>query len=71
MIKALKGLSGQQIRNVVNQCFIEDHLLDIRDLETIESCKRKIFDQEGLLDFSMTEARENIANFDNLKHWLK
>ena len=70
MIKALKGLSGQQIRNVVNQCFIEDHRLDIRDLETIESCKRKIFDQEGLLEFSMTEARENIANFDNLKHWL-
>jgi adenylate kinase family enzyme len=70
MIKALKGLSVQQIRNVVTQCFIEHHLLDIRDLETIESCKRKIFDQEGLLDFSMTETRENIANFDNLKRWL-
>ena len=71
MIKALKGLSGQQIRNVVNQCFIEDRRLDIRDLETIESSKRKIFDQEGLLDFSMTETRENIANFDNLKRWLR
>ena len=70
IVRALKGLSVQQIRNILTQCFIEDRLLDIRDLETIESCKRKLFDQEGLLDFSTTETRENIANFDNLKRWL-
>jgi SpoVK/Ycf46/Vps4 family AAA+-type ATPase len=70
MIKALKGLSGQQIRNVVTQCFMDDHLLDVKDLNTIETCKQKIFDQEGLLEFCMTEHKENIANFDNLKRWL-
>jgi hypothetical protein len=70
IIKALKGLSVQQIRNVINQCFIDDHLIDIKDLNTIESCKKKLFDQEGLLEFCITEDKENIANFDNLKRWL-
>lgn len=70
IIKSLKGLSVQQIRNVINQCFIEDHLININDLNTIESCKKKLFDQEGLLEFCMTEDKENIANFDQLKRWL-
>jgi SpoVK/Ycf46/Vps4 family AAA+-type ATPase len=70
IIKSLKGLSVQQIRNVIHQCFIDDHLIDIKDLNTIESCKKKLFDQEGLLEFCITEDKENIANFDNLKRWL-
>ena len=70
MIKSLKGLSGQQIRNVVTQCFMEDHVLDVNDLKIIETCKKKIFDQEGLLEFCLPENKENIANFDNLKRWL-
>ena len=68
--KSLKGLSVQQIRNVINQCFLNDHLLDVTDLKTIESYKKKIYDQEGLLEFCITEDKENIANFDNLKSWL-
>jgi hypothetical protein len=68
--KSLKGLSVQQIRNVIHQCFIDDHLFDIQDLRTIESCKKKLYDQEGLLEFCITEDKENIANFDHLKRWL-
>jgi hypothetical protein len=70
IIKSLKGLSVQQIRNVIHQCFIDDHLIDIKDMNTIESCKKKLFDQEGLLEFCVTEDKGNIANFDNLKRWL-
>jgi ATP-dependent 26S proteasome regulatory subunit len=70
IIKSLKGLSVQQISNVINQCFIDDHLIDIKDLNTIESYKKKLFDQEGLLEFCITEDKENIANFNNLKRWL-
>ena len=70
IIKSLKGLSIQQIRNVIHQCFIDDHLIDIKDLRTVESYKKKLFDQEGLLEFCITEDKENIANFDNLKRWL-
>jgi hypothetical protein len=70
IIKSLKGLSVQQIRNVIHQCFIDDHLIDIKDLNTIESCKKKLFDQEGYLEFCITEDKENIADLDNLKRWL-
>jgi SpoVK/Ycf46/Vps4 family AAA+-type ATPase len=67
---ALKGLSIQQIRNVINQCLLADNTLDINDLSAIETYKRKVFDQEGLLEFCLTEDKNNIAGFDNLKHWL-
>jgi hypothetical protein len=70
IIKSLKGLSVQQIRNVIHQSFIDDHLIDIKDLSTLESYKKKLFDQEGLLEFCITEDKENIADFDNLKRWL-
>jgi hypothetical protein len=70
IIKSLKGLSIQQIRNVIHQCFIDDRLIDIKDLRTVESYKKKLFDQEGLLEFCITEDKENIANFGNLKRWL-
>ena len=68
--KALKGLSIQQIRNIINQCVVEDAILNITDLGVIESYKKKIFDQEGLLEFCLTEDKNNIAGFSNLKRWL-
>jgi SpoVK/Ycf46/Vps4 family AAA+-type ATPase len=70
IIKSLKGLSVQQIRNVIHQCFIDDHLMNIKDLKTVESYKKKLFDQEGMLEFCVTEDKENIADFDHLKRWL-
>ncbi len=69
-IKILEGLSIQQIRNVINRCLLEDNVLDIKDLNAIELYKKKVFDQEGLLEFYLTEDKANIAGFDNLKHWL-
>jgi hypothetical protein len=71
VINSLKGLSPQQIRNVLNQCLMDDCLLDIKDLNKIESYKKTLFDQEGLLEFCLTESKENIANFDNLRRWLE
>jgi len=67
---ALRGLSIQQIRNVINQCLLADNILDIDDLSEIETYKKEIFDQEGLLEFCLTEDKDNIAGFDNLKRWL-
>ena len=71
VITSLKGLSIQQIRNILNPCLMDDGLLDINDLNRIESYKKKLFDQEGLLEFCGTESKDNIANFDNLKRWLE
>jgi hypothetical protein len=70
MVNALKGLSTQQIRNIINRCLLEDGILDIKDLTAIEAYKKKIFDQEGLLEFCLTEDKNNISGFNNLKNWL-
>ena len=70
IISALKGLSIQQIRNIVTQCFLNDNILDLNDIKSIESFKKKTFDQEGLLEFCLTEDKDNIAGFNNLKRWL-
>jgi SpoVK/Ycf46/Vps4 family AAA+-type ATPase len=42
----------------------------MQDLPKIENCKKKIFDREGILEFCLSESRDNIADFDNLKRWL-
>ena len=70
IIASLKGLTLQQIRNVLTQCILDDNILTIKDLALIESYKRKFYDQEGLLEFCLTEQSENMAGFPNLKRWL-
>ena len=67
---SLKGLSIQQIKNVISQCVQDENILNINDLNVIESYKKNIFDQEGLLEFYLTEDKSSIAGFDNLKIWL-
>jgi SpoVK/Ycf46/Vps4 family AAA+-type ATPase len=71
IINGLKGLSIQQIKNIINQCVLHDNMLTIKDLSAIELYKRKIFDQEGLLEYYLSENRQNIAGFHNLKRWLR
>ena len=70
IIATLKGLSTQQVRNIVIQCFLDDNVLDLNDLKTIESFKKKTFDQDGLLEFCITEDGNSLAGFQNLKRWL-
>lgn len=69
-VNASKGLSIQQIKNVINQCVLDNNILNIKALDMIDSYKRKVFDQEGLLEFCFSEDKHNIADFDNLKHWI-
>jgi len=70
IIESLQGLSTQQIRSVLNQCVMADNTFNIADLGTIESFKKKIFDNEGMLEFCAAEIKETIANFDNIKRWV-
>lgn len=67
---ALKGLTSQQIRNIVNQCVLGDGTFDRADISAVEEYKKKVFDQEGLLEFYPPEKQEAIAGFENLKRWL-
>jgi hypothetical protein len=70
VVGVLNGLSTQQIRNIINQCLLDDNILDIKDLTAIEAYKQKVFDQDGLLEFCLTEDKSSIAGFNNLKQWV-
>jgi SpoVK/Ycf46/Vps4 family AAA+-type ATPase len=70
VVRTLKGLSIQQIRNILNKCILDDNRLSVDDLVRIESSKKEIFDREGVLEFCISESRSSIADFDNLKRWL-
>jgi len=70
VVRTLKGLSIQQIRNILNKCILDDNRLSVDDLGRIESSKKEIFDREGVLEFCISESGSSIADFDNLKRWL-
>lgn len=70
LVKAFKGLTLQQIKNALHQAALDNNLLCIEDLVSIEKYKRRIYNQEGLLEFVLLEAKEEIGGFHNLKKWL-
>ena len=70
ILKTLKGLSIQQIRNTLNSCILRDCRFDRNDLAEIEKCKKEIFDQDGILEYFGSERGNNMAGFGNLKRWL-
>jgi hypothetical protein len=70
VIKTLKGLSLQQIRNALNLCILKDSRFDGKDISTIEKFKKEAFDQGGILEYFGSEQVNSIAGFDNLKRWV-
>jgi predicted AAA+ superfamily ATPase len=70
MVKSLKGLSLQQIRNVLNSCILKDGRFDKEDMAEIEKYKKELFDRDGVLEYFGAEQPANIAGFDNLKKWV-
>jgi len=70
IITSLKGLSLQQIKNILYRSALDDNLISGKDLSNIEKYKKELFDQQGLLEFYPAENKDNLANFDNLKKWL-
>ncbi len=70
IIDSLKGLSVQQIRNIVHQCVTDDGALDAADIRSIEAFKKRVFDQEGLLELYLSERTDSVAGFTNLTSWI-
>lgn len=70
IVVILKGLSISQLKNFINH-IINDNILQQKDIENLRNLKKKVFDTEGFLEYSITENIENIAGFNNLKKWLR
>ena len=70
VVKTLKGLSLQQVRNAMNLCLLRDSRFDASDLETIEKFKKEAFDRDGVLEYFGSEQKAAMAGYDNLKRWI-
>ena len=70
MVKTLKGLSLQQVRNALNICMLKDFRFDRADIKEIEKFKKEAFDREGILEYFGSEQVHAIAGFDSLKRWV-
>ena len=70
VVKTLKGLSLQQIRNAMNLCLLKDAAFNAADIAVIEKFKKEAFDSEGILEYFGSEHRASIAGFNNLKRWV-
>ncbi len=70
MVKSLKGLSLQQIRNIINTCILRDTRFDKADIAEIEKYKKDLFDREGILEYFGAENPASMSGFDNLKKWV-
>lgn len=70
IVASLKGLSLQQIRNIINRCVLNDSRFDKTDIAEIEKYKKEIFDREGILEYFGAEPPSGMAGFDNLKKWV-
>jgi len=66
----LKGLTSQQIKNVINKCVIQDMNFDFSDISKIELYKKEIFDRDGVLEYYTSESVSNVGGFENLKKWV-
>jgi hypothetical protein len=70
VVKTLKGLSLQQVRNALSLCMIKDFRFEAADIKEIEKFKKAAFDQDGILEYFGSEAECGIAGFDNIKRWV-
>lgn len=70
MVKILKGLSLQQVRNALNLCMLRDFRFDKSDIKEMEKFKKEAFDRDGILEYFGSEPPGGIAGFFNLKTWI-
>ncbi|OGR44508.1 MAG: hypothetical protein A2X35_00130 [Elusimicrobia bacterium GWA2_61_42] len=70
VIKTLKGLSLQQVRNALNLCLLNDNCFDAGDISVVEKFKKEAFDRDGILEYFGAEQSAAIAGFGSLKRWV-
>jgi hypothetical protein len=71
LLRALRGLTLGQARQVVAQAIVDDGQLDGADISHILRRKGELIDQGGLLEyFPVEDNRFELGGFDRLKAWL-
>ena len=67
----LKGLSLVEAEKILTRVIIEDGVVNAADIARVAAAKRKIVEQEGLLEYwAGVEPLSAVAGMDGLKAWL-
>lgn len=71
LVRNLTGLSLIEAEKVLNQLIIDDGCLRAADVERALEAKRKMVQQDGLLEYwPVEEGMANVAGLSGLKAWL-
>ncbi len=72
IIRNLRGLTRRQADQIVVECVAEDRRFDVRDINTVLACKRRLLQAYGLLEYVETPVDlSEIGGLKRLKRWLK
>lgn len=72
VLRALRGLTLHQARQVVSHCVIEDGVLSVNDVQKILARKAQAIKEGGLLEYYPVEDnRFELGGFAALKTWLE
>ncbi|HQR14797.1 MAG TPA: AAA family ATPase [Nitrospira sp.] len=72
ILRALRGLTLHQARQVITQCVVEDGVLSADDVQTILTRKVQAIRDGGLLEYyPLEDNRFELGGFVNLKSWLE
>lgn len=72
MVRNLRGLTRQQIRQTITEAVIHDRRFDAADLPRVLARKRDLIRSDGLLEFvEAPTSMDHIGGLSRLKQWLQ
>jgi AAA+ superfamily predicted ATPase len=72
LLNNLTGLSLVEAEKILTRVIIEDGAINAGDIARVAAAKRKVVEQEGLLEYwAGVEPMSAVAGLDGLKSWLR
>lgn len=72
LLHNLTGLTLTEAERILNRILIEDGAITMEDIGRVADAKRKLVEQEGLLEYwSVDEGLASVAGMARLKEWLE
>jgi AAA+ superfamily predicted ATPase len=71
LVRALSGLTVNQVRRIIAQAIVDDNQLLVDDIEKVIRWKGEIIERGGVLEYFPLEGNHfQIGGFERLKQWL-
>jgi AAA+ superfamily predicted ATPase len=72
LLSALRGLTLLEAEKVLTRAMVEDGILDATDIAHVVEAKKRLVEQEGVLEYyPAEESMADVAGMDRLREWLR